>query len=125
MLFDTDVLIFVQRGNKRAARLIQKAEERYISVQTYMELLQDATDKKQHEYIHTFLKDFHFRVLPFTENIGHRASIYIEEFSLKHGIRAGDAFVAATAVETGLRLSSSNRKHFKAIRELNFSPFSP
>jgi len=42
MLFDTDVLILVQRGNSKAAVLVESTEQRYISTQTYMELLQYA-----------------------------------------------------------------------------------
>jgi len=45
MLFDTDVLIFVQRGNIKAAALIENAEQRCISTQTYMELLQSHLQK--------------------------------------------------------------------------------
>ena len=48
MLFDTDVLIFVERGHKKAAQIVDDSAERFISVQTYMELLQDAQNKKQH-----------------------------------------------------------------------------
>ena len=50
MLFDTDILIFVQRGNINAAALIQEDNERKISILTYMELLQCANDKKQLKY---------------------------------------------------------------------------
>jgi len=42
MIFDTDILIWVQRGNEKAARLIEKTEDRYLSIQSYMELLQGA-----------------------------------------------------------------------------------
>ncbi|MHC4871523.1 MAG: PIN domain-containing protein [Planctomycetota bacterium] len=125
MLFDTDVLIFIQRGNERAAKAVDKAADRFISVQTYMELLQDADNKKQHTHILGFLKDFHFKLLPLTENIGHRASIYVEEYSLSHEVRAGDAIIAATAIENGLTLISANKKHFTPIKELKLKVFKP
>jgi predicted nucleic acid-binding protein len=66
-----------------------------------------------------------FIVLPFTENIGHRASIYIEEYTLSSGLRSADAIIAATAVDNNLALMSSNRKHFRTIKELNFKKFTP
>ncbi len=125
MLFDTDVLIFVQRGNIKAAKLIEKTRERKISILTYMELLQGAKDKKQHKYTIDFLKTFDFEILPLTENIGHRAAVYVEEYSLPHNIRSGDAIIAATAVENGLSLSSANVKHFKHIKELDLVIFKP
>ena len=125
MLFDTDVLIFVQRGNIKAAKLIEKTRERKISILTYMELLQGAKDKKQHKYTIDFLKTFDFEILPLTENIGHRAAVYVEEYSLSHNIRSGDAIIAATAVENGLSLSSANVKHFKHIKELDLVIFRP
>jgi len=125
MLFDTDILIFVQRGNIKAATLIESAEQRYISTQTYMELLQCAENKKQHRIIQQFLKDFNFMVLPFTENIGHRASVYVEEYALSHAVRAGDAIIAATAVEHHLPLSTANTKHFRPIKELELRIFKP
>ena len=42
MIFDTDIFIWVQRGNNKAAKLMENTEERYLSIQTYMELLQCA-----------------------------------------------------------------------------------
>lgn len=125
MLFDTDILIWIQKGNVRAARLVDSEEERLISVQTYMELLQCAQNKKQHTATRNFLTDFDFNVLPLSENIGHRASIYLEEYSLSCGLRAGDAIIAATATENNLILSSSNAKHFKSIRDLKLKIFKP
>ena len=86
MLFDTDVLIWVFRGNERAARLVERTPERLLSTVTYMELLQGARDQREAKCIRSFLSDFGFRVLPLTENIGHRASIYIEEYGLKAGM---------------------------------------
>lgn len=125
MLFDTDIFIWVQRGNKKAAKLIEKAEDRCLSIQTYMELLQCASNKSQHKYIKDFISTYDFLVLPFAENIGHRASIYIEEYALSSGLRAGDAIIAATAIENNMSLVTSNAKHFKIVKDLKLKIFKP
>jgi predicted nucleic acid-binding protein len=125
VLFDTDILIWIQRGNHRAAALVEREEERCISVLTYMELLQGAKEKRQHQHTLDFLRDFSFRILPLSENIGHRAAIYIEEYSLSHGLRAGDALIAATATENGLTLCTSNVRHYKPIKEVKIKVFKP
>ena len=44
-----------------------------------MELLQGAENRKQHEQTKSFLREFGFSVLPLSENIGHRAAVYVEE----------------------------------------------
>ncbi len=125
MIFDTDIFIWVQRKNEYAARLMEKAKDRFLSVQTYMELLQCAKNKSQHKYVKDFLSSCDFAILPFTENIGHRASIYVEEYALSSGLRAGDAIIAATATENNMTLVSSNSKHYKPIKELNLKVFKP
>lgn len=125
MIFDTDIFIWVQRGNEKAARLVEQQDERLLSVLTYMELLQCAGSREQLSYTKGFLGDFGFQVLPLTENIGHRAAVYIEEYSLAHGLRAGDAIVAATATENDLTLCTSNARHFRAIKDLRIKVFRP
>ena len=96
MLFDTDVFIWIQRGNLKAASAINAATDRYLSAQTYMELLQGAQNKAQQRIVKRFVSDLGFVTLPLTENIGHRALIYIEEYGISSGLRAGDAIIAAT-----------------------------
>ena len=125
MLFDTDILVWIQRGNHRAAALVDREEERCISVLTYMELLQGAREKRQHEHILDFLNEYSFRILPLSENIGHRGAIYIEEYSLSHGLRAGDAIIAATATDHNLTLCTSNLRHYRPIKELKLKVFKP
>jgi len=125
VIFDTDIFIWIQRGNQKAATLIDKETERYLSVMSYMELLQGAYNKIHHQYIKDFLSSYGFIVLPFSENIGHRAAIYIEEYGLSSGIRAGDAIIAATAIENNMPLASGNAKHFKAIKDLDLVIFKP
>ena len=125
MLFDSDILIWIQKGNEKAANLLLSENFRYISIQTYMELFQCARSKKEHQITRNFLQDFEIIVLPFTENIGHRAAVYIEEYTLSSGLRAGDAIIAATSIENNLILSTSNQKHFKIIKDIQIKVFKP
>lgn len=125
MIFDTDVLIWFLRGNARAARAVDAEENRSISLVTYLELLQGCRNKQEAHKIKAFLKDSGFSTLPLTENIGHRASIYIEEYALSCSIGVADALVAATAVEAHEALLSANTKHFKCVRELQLARFRP
>ncbi|OGT42229.1 MAG: twitching motility protein PilT [Gammaproteobacteria bacterium RIFCSPHIGHO2_12_FULL_37_34] len=123
MIFDTDILIWVQRGNGKASSLIDKSISRMISVQTYMELLQCANSKKQQDITRDYLHQFGFKIVPFTENIGHRAAIYVEEYSMQNGLRAGDAIIAASAVENRVMLATANQKHYKIIPNLELHIF--
>lgn len=125
MLFDTDILIWIQKGNKKAANLVTNENSRYISIQTYMELFQCARSKKEHHIVRSFLKEMEFIVLPLNENIGHRAAIYIEEYTLSSGLRSGDAIIAATSIENNLILSTANQKHFKNIKDIQVKVFRP
>jgi len=125
MIVDTDVLIWVFRGNPRAARAVDDAPDRAISVLTYMDLLQGARDKREIGTIKAFLAELHFRTLPLTENIGHRASIYMEEYGLSVGMSVADALLAATAVEAHEQLLTGNDKHYRPIREVRLKVFRP
>lgn len=90
-----------------------------------MELLQYAKDKQQQRLMKRFISDFRFTVLPLTENIGHRALVYVEEYGLPSGMRAGDAIIAATATENGMILSTAKVKHFKPVKKLELKMFKP
>ena len=125
MIFDTDLFIWVQRGNRKAAALIDHTGERFLSVLSLMELLQRAHNKLQQKITKKFLADFGFTVWPLTENVGHRALVYGEEYGLSSGMRAADAIIAATATENGLTLASSNSKHFRGVKELDLHVFRP
>jgi predicted nucleic acid-binding protein len=125
MLYDTDILIWVLRGNDQAAKLIEEDNGRSLSLVNYMELLQGAVGRREARLIKSFLIECGFIILPLTENIGHRASIYMEEFSLSSGLRVADALTAATAAESRLPLCTGDDRHFRSIRELELSIFRP
>ena len=123
MMYDTDILIWFSRGSEKAARAFEKDAEKSISIQSYMELLQGARDKAEQNHLKNFVYTFDFAVLPLSENIAHRALVYIEEYSLSSGMRSADALVAATAVENNAVLMTGNTKHFRAVNELRLKHF--
>jgi hypothetical protein len=125
MLFDTDILIWFFRGNTKAARTLEDCDQRHISVASYLELLKGANNKAEIKLIRGFLKDFGFVLLPLTENIGHRAAIYMEEYCLRIQLCLADALIAATAVENNLTLFTGNARHYKCIGELELKIFRP
>ena len=125
MIIDTDVLIWLLRGDRKAAAAVDRAEARALSAVTYMELIQGARDKGELLAIKALLIDLQLRLLPLSENIGHRASIYMEEYGLASSLSMADALIAATAVEAGEPLLTGNAKDFRAIRELDLKRFRP
>ncbi len=125
MLFDTDVLIWLLRGNRRAARVVEASAEPAVSIVTYMELLRGARNRSEARSLKSILSDNGFLVTPLTENVGHRAAVYIEEYASRAGLEVADALIAATAVETGTRLCTANRKHYLVIADLEIEPFRP
>lgn len=122
MIFDTDVLIWAARGNAKASKAIESAPKRQISTQTYLELLQCATNKRQQLLARTFLRDLEFEVLPLTPGIGVRSCALIEQFALSHNLRAADAIIAATAIENDVLLCTTNVKHYRQIPMLSLFP---
>lgn len=125
MLFDTDVLIWYLRGSEKAAQALQEADSRQLSIVSYMELLQGARNKQEIKVIRSFIKDLDFEIVPLTENIGHRASVYMEEYGLKVELCLADALLAAAAVENHLLFCTANNKHYKPITEIEIKLFRP
>jgi len=125
VIFDTDVLIGYLRGNVKAARAVDRAEKRCYSVVSYMELLQGARDSREQKAIRSSLVALGLEMLPLSEEIGHRAAIYIEEYSLKVALCPMDALIAATAVENDLPLVTGNVKHFSVVRDIDLRVFRP
>lgn len=118
MIFDTDVLIWFFRGNVRAEKALRLAEHKVISVITLMELMAGARNKAEQQTIKKLVRTEEFMVLPLTEEIGSRAQYYVEKYAGSHGLSIPDALIAATSVESGDSLCTSNVRHFRAVPEL-------
>ena len=123
MIFDTDVMIWAFRGNRRALRAIDDAASRAISCVTYMELLQGVRNKIEMREMKRFLSKLGFSVLPVSANVSSRAIAIMEETALRSDLGVCDALIFATACESGETLLSGNRKHFKEVPLLSARAF--
>ena len=124
-LFDTDVVIWMLRGNKLAAAAINETAARAISAVSYMEILQGAHDAQDYRAARKTLEALAFRILPVTESITEKAVAIMEEFALSVRLDPMDAFIFATALDFDIDLCSGNDKHFHPIRGLRSIVFRP
>ncbi len=125
VLIDTDVLIWLFRGRPSARKAIDKASCIELSTVTYMELVQGMRNKEEFRLLRQTIHEHEWEILPLSENISHRATVYIENFALSHGLQLADALIAASAVESGAALLTANAKHYKVIPELDLKTYRP
>ena len=124
-LFDTDVVIWMTRGNREASAAINETESRAMSAVSYMEFLHGARDAREVRAFRSNLKALDFRILPVTESITEKAVAIMEEFALSVRLDPMDAIVFATALDYDITLCSGNEKHFGPIRGLKSQVFRP
>lgn len=124
-MFDTDVLIWFFRGNRRATELIESQAQREVSIVSIMELYQGARSREESRSMRRFFQENGFRVVPINESISHLAATLVEEHALKDGLRVTDALIAATARETGSTLATGNIRHKRSIPALELKTFRP
>jgi predicted nucleic acid-binding protein len=125
VVFDTDVLIWFLRGDRRAVALIESRPDRGASIISLMELFQGARSTREIKVIRRFLQDLHFQILPVNETISHLAATLMEDHALRDGLQLADALIAATARETVSLLATGNARHFRRIPGLELEVFRP
>ncbi len=125
MIIDSDVLIWVLRGNPAAIEFLDAIEQYAISDMTYMEVVQGTKNKQELRLFINMLDKMGVERLPINEAISAKASELVERYSHSHSIHAGDSLIAATALIYGLPLATGNVKHFSPIPGLDLHRFSP
>ena len=125
VLVDTDVLIWFLRGRSSAREAIARCRSVELSAVTYMELVQGVRDKNELRRLRRTIRLNGWRVLPLTEDISHRAVMYVEGYALSDGLRVADALVAASAVQTGAALMTANTRHYKCIPDIALERYRP
>ncbi len=125
MIIDTDVLIWYMRGNENAFNLIEDANSFYISVITYMELVQGMRNKNELTELRKALRFWNAKILYVTEDISTKAMFFIERHYLSHSLEIADALIGATAIINALPLITGNNKHYRIIKEIDIKTFRP
>ena len=125
VLVDTDVLIWFLRGRESAREAIAACDSVELSAVTHMELVQGVRSKEELRLLRLTIQRNGWRILPLTENIGQRATVYLENYALSDGLRLADALIAASAVESGAVLLSGNERHYRCVPGLTLDRFEP
>jgi predicted nucleic acid-binding protein len=125
VLVDSDVLIWHLRGYPQATRRLDQLASFTLSAVSYLELLQGMRNQAELAAVRKMLQRREASILPITGAITQRAIALMEELTLSHGLRMGDALIAATALEHDLTLFTGNTRHFAAIAQLKIERFEP
>jgi predicted nucleic acid-binding protein len=125
MIIDTDVLIWYMKGNEKAYKAIQMANNFFISVVTYMELVQGMRTKKELNTLRKSIHSWDAKVLYISEEISSKAMFYVEQHFLSHSLQLADALIGATAVAYGLPILTGNDKHYRTVKDIQITKFRP
>jgi len=125
LMIDTDVIIWYMRGNQKAYDVIEKQNGFYISVITYMELVQGMRNKRELALMRRALRKWNAKILFLNEEISTKAMFLIEQHYLSNSLMLADALIAATAISKGFTLFTGNTKHYKVIKNLELENFKP
>ena len=125
MLIDTDVLIWFLRGRSSARKALAQCRPVELSAVTYMELVQGVRDRNELRMLRRTIRLNEWRILPLTEDISHRATMYVEGYALSDGLRVADALIAASAVQSGAALMTANSRHYRCIPDIELEQYRP
>ncbi len=125
MIIDTDVLIRYLRGSEKAYKIIDNSNSFFISVVTYMELVQGMRNKKELNSLRKALHIWNAKILYITEDISAKAMFFVEQHFLSHSMQLADALIGATAITYGSPLLTGNDKHYKVMKDLQLKRFRP
>jgi len=125
VILDTDVLIWYMKGNEKAYEVIERSNTLFISVVTYMELVQGMRNKTELINLRKALLGWNAQILYITEEISAKAMFYVEQHYLSHSIQLADALIGATAIAYGFPLLTANDKHYKVLKDVQIEKFRP
>ena len=125
MIIDTDVLIWYMKGSEKAYREIENTDNFFMSVITYMELVQGMRNTEELNSLRKALRLWNAKILYIFEDISAKAMFYVEQHFLSHSLQIADALVGATAVAYSLPIFTAYDKHYKSIKGVQLKIFRP
>ena len=125
VIFDTNILIYADRGTLSTKELIMNTQERSISAVTYMEYVPFCRNKRELAVFEKMLKALQFTIHEIDHSISYHARQMVRQYALRHSIEMGDGLIAATALKHHELLCTGNAKHFMFISGLKLEVYSP
>ncbi|WP_372683726.1 type II toxin-antitoxin system VapC family toxin [Desulfosarcina sp.] len=123
MIVDTDVITWYMKGNEKAYKTIENLGKFFISVVTYMELVQGMRSNNELNTFRRALYGWKSKILYISEDISVKAMFFVEQHYLSHSVQLADALIGATAIAYGLPILTGNDKHYKIIKDLQIKKF--
>lgn len=125
MIIDTDVLVWYMKGNEKAYEIIENTNTFYISVVTYIELVQGMRNKNELNNLRKALRGWSTQILYISEEVSAKAMFYVEQHFLSHSMQLADALIGATAITYGFPILTANDKHYKVLQDIEIKKFKP
>ena len=122
IIIDTDVLIWVLRGQetwiKRFEKMVRDARGNVFVTAVQIAEIYAGVRPKETQKVETFLASL--RSVDLNDETGRVAGRYMSDYGKSHNVTLADAFIAATAVVKNLKLWTSNKKHYPMLDSDNF-----
>jgi len=116
-LIDTNVLSRIFTGDKNVKDFIETLDAAVCTV-VYVECLQGSKSNREKRIVESYLTRFELNHITF--DISTRTIDLIRTYSNTHGLLLADALIAATCLDSNLKLVTYNVNDFHFIQNLEF-----
>jgi len=116
-LIDTNVLSRIFTGDKNVKDFIETLDAAICTV-IYVECLQGSKSTREKRIVESYLSRFELNHV--TSDISARTIDLIRTYSNTHGLLLADALIAATCLDSNLKLVTYNVNDFHFIEDLKY-----
>lgn len=122
IVIDTDVLIWLLRGNEKVKEMFKRAIEEtegllYITPVQIAEI-HAGMRKKEREKTQKLLDSL--LVIEIDREIGKLAGEFVKKYGKSHSVKLADALIGAATIVRGMKLWTFNKKHYPMFNEKEF-----